>query len=373
MRENDILTQSMLLKAAEEVYKMEQNLFGKKHGFYDGREIFHRKDSEKKEPVCYIVTNNRTAGKTSFLALFSYKIKEMYGLESLFLVRGVTETDNYHRVYSDMSEMYGLGEPNTSITMRNLLNTLQIGGETIAHVASLKKYVQLKKFSPIFAKVGLVLMDEYQLEDGRFIKDEISAFHSICRTADRGGGKISKGIKILMMGNPVELLNPYLLEFGISEKYAFGMSYVSSPGVLAEFKLNLTAQSELQKSGLSRLFNNQNEYDFGISFLYDDTHNMGKCKGKSSYMFTLCYGTSQYGVRKELTTGYVHIGGSVDPHCKKILAFREQDRFFNIGLLEKRDYTWNEMREAYKLCKLKFENFKAKKVIFQLLGVDKYE
>lgn len=371
--EGDFLSAKTLQDADRWIYEEECRRFGNRHGFYSGGELFRKKDLNKKEPSAYVVTNNRNAGKTSYLALLAWNLKKEHDIETLFLVRGVTEMDSYGEVFDDMCALYEFGgEPCTKVLMRNILNEIRIGDTRVGLVAPLKKYVQLKKYSPAFSRVGLIVLDEYQLEDGRFVKDEMTAFHSICRTADRGGGMVSKGVKIILMGNPVELLNPYLLEFGISEKYAMGMNYVRGDGVVAEFKINYEAQAKVSGSGISRLFSSGNDYDYGMSFLYDDTSNMGKCTGKSSYMFTLCYGTARYGVRRELSSGYIHVGGKVDPSCTKILAFREQDRSFNADLLEKRDWTWQDMREAYKLCRLKFENFKAKQITFQLLGVDKY-
>lgn len=344
--------------------------YGCDHPYYDGSTLLSRGTENTR---AYIVTTNRTDGKTTYYGLLTIEYHRITGRKVCYIVRHINELKDYGIMFSDISSLYYSGEEIvTKILIKDMICTVSMGGEIFCYVVCLKKYVGLKKFSPIFGDTDIMIMEEYQLEDGRFLRDEIGAFRSLYRTIARGGGEQIRPIICILLGNPVTLLNPYLLQFGIAERYKRDTEYIQTRNTVAEFRINLKAQQKMKEDSSSQLFGKASSYDYGADFLVDDSRYMEKCSGKSRYLYTIIYDNNAYGVRQYLKGGEIHVGDKPDPTCKDVLAFREYDRAQNIDLLERYDYSWKLIRNAYKYGKLRFGNFSAKHAIFSILGVDMY-
>lgn len=355
---------------ANHVSVMVSEKYGADNPYYDGSQLMSRGTDKT---VAYIVTTNRTDGKTTYYGLLAIEYHRITGRKVCYVVRHINELKDFGVMFSDITSLYyGGAQITTKVLIKDMLCTVAIDGEIFCYVACMKKYVGLKKFSPVFGDTDLIIMEEYQLEDGRFLRDEVGAFRSLYRSIARGGGEQVRDIKCILLGNPVTVLNPYLLQFGISEKYEKGKDYINTPYAVAEFRINFEAQKKMMEDAASMLFGRGSSYDYGKDFLVDDSRYMEKCKGKAVYLFTLIYENNSYGVRKYQKGGEIHVGDRPDPTCKKVLAFREYDRAQNIDLLERYDYSWRIIRNAYKFGLLRFGNFSAKHAIFEILGVDMY-
>lgn len=356
----------------EKVDKMIKEKFAI-NSFYSGTEMLKQKDINGNEALCYISTNNRTSGKTSYLCLLNYIYSRETGRKFCYFVRNSGELGNYGEVFSDIISIYDLeGIIVTKPMVKDTIYQIMINGKTIALVLAMKKYVSIKKYSPIFSEVDVIALEEYQPEDGRYLKNEVDIFRSLYRSVARGGGERARNVYIYMNGNPVTLMNPYLLEFDISHKYSYGNVYIKSPRCVAEFRINEEAAADIKNSGATELFSNGLSYDMGKDFLINDKTYLSKCHGKADYLFTLIYGNKRYGIRRFKLNGEIHISKKSDPSFKKILAFKENDREQNVDLLERYDFSWNYLRTAYKLGLLRFGDLEAKSVIYKLLGIDLY-
>lgn len=344
--------------------------FGIDHTYYDGSQLLNK---GTEETILYICTINRTAGKTTFYLLFSMEIMRCLNKKTVFLVRKINELKDFGRIFEDVSLLYYDGSPViTKTVVKDTIVSLHFGDKEIGYVICLKKYVDVKRFSPIFADVEVIILDEYQPDDGIFVKKEVDAFQSIYRSVARGRGKQIRNISLLLYGNPVTLMNPYLLEFGISHRYKKGIDYIIDKLWVAEFKINEAASNMMKEHESSSLFSAKVNYDCGEDFLIDDSLYMEKCSGKTTYIATISYGSKMFGMRLYEKNNIIHIGIKHDPSCKKILAFRENDRQQNYELIEKYDFTWNFIRKSYKEGKLRFDNLDGKRIIFSLIGVDMY-
>lgn len=344
--------------------------YGIDNPYYDGSKLINKGG---KKTILYISTINRTAGKTTYYLLLSVELAKWLKKKCVFLVRKISELKDFARIYEDVSTLYYDGrECITKTVVKDTIMSISLGEYELGYVVCLKKYVDVKKFSPIFSQVVAIILDEYQPDDGIFVKKEIEAFQSIYRSVSRGGGKQVRDVAILLYGNPVTLMNPYLLEFGISHRYKKGVDYISSELWVAEFKINLQASDQLKQHASTMLFSEKANYDCGEDFLIDDSLYLEKCVGKSEYVATICYGSKIFGMRRYKKDNIVHIGGKHDPSCKKTLVFRENDRQQNYELIEKYDYTWKYIRESYKNGEIRFDTLVSKQIIFKLIGVDMY-
>lgn len=358
-----------LIEAARQVEKDIEKEYGREFKFHSLRPLFKQKDHNNNDPIAFISTANKTAGKTTFISLLSKKIYDMYGYKSMFICREGSEIDAYENTFADVIDLYHWDEIKTKNIITHKLVSLT-EKEEFAYVAALKKASDLKKYSPLFKDVGIIILDEYQKEGGKYLNAEVDLLRILYRAVARGGGKMVRNVFILMTGNPVTLMNPYLINFNISKNYSYGKRYIKSRRAVAEFVINIEARKQMEESAASELFDAGLKYDCGVEFLFNDKLYLEKCVGKAVYLFTLIYDNKKYGVRKYLKNNIVHVGKKPDPSCQKILAFKANDRGHNVDLLEKRDFTWNIMREAYRLGKLRFDDLEAKQIIFDIMGID---
>lgn len=342
--------------------------------YYNGRKLLTTKDKYGKQPVLYISTNNRSAGKTTYFAMFSYYLKKIYGFETVFLCRKVAELKSYHEIFGDAAAFYEWKETfSTSVKVKDTITQIKIDNECLGYVLCLKKDNDIKKYSPIFRDVELVIEDEYQPEDGKFIKDEPKKLQRILRSIGRGGGAQARDIITILLGNPVTLLNPYLIRFNIPKYYNVNRDYIKEKRIVAEFTIQQNAAKQMEKSALNELYNDkESDYVCGKSFLIASQPFIKKCNGKSKYLFSIIYDDTILGVRQSLKDGSVHVGKKFDKSCKMVLSFRAADMEQNRIMIANRDFTWNRIRNAFKFGNLYFEDEESKYIMFDLIGIDIY-
>lgn len=347
---------------------------GKEAEFYSASTLLNKKDKKGKQPILFISTNNRSAGKTSYACMFSYYMKKEFGYETVFLSRKVAELKSYHEIFSDVAQTYHWKETfTTKQKVKDTIYEIKIDNETLGYTLCLKKDNDIKKYSPIFSHVELCILDEYQEEDGKFIKNEPTKLQSILRSIGRGGGNQVRDIITILFGNPVTLLNPYLIKFNIDKSYSKEKEYIIEKRLVAEFLIQETAADQMEKSALTELFDDKHsKYSCGKTFLIASEPFIEKCDRKSKYLFTIIYDSTLLGVRQSLKDGSIHVGKQIDKSCKIILAFRALDMEQNIQMLANRDFTWNKIRMSFNNGKLKFQDTECKYIMFDLMGIDMY-
>lgn len=345
------------------------------NGFFSATKLLNMHTKNGGVPSCYIHTVNRTAGKTTFYLLLSIILKKKYNVQSVFLVRNIDEIDGYINVFGDVLQLYYPDyELKEYVKIKRSCTAISIDGEEAFYVICIKKADTIKKFSPIFVNVSLVLLEEYQPIDGKFVKNEVNLVNSIIRSIARGGGEqVRSDCYLVLLGNPITVMNPYLISFGISSIYRYGRKYFFTESCVCEVIINESSSKAIMESGFSKLFGEQNaRNDAGLDFLIPEgKYIIKKIPDKSRYWCTFIINNELYGVRI-YNDYYVHVSCKADISCNNVLAFTESDRDSVSIILEKKDYTFSVIRNAYKNGFLFFDNEKTKMLIFNILGIDAY-
>lgn len=341
--------------------------------FFSSTRTFDMKTKTGKDPSCYIHTINRTAGKTTHYLMLSLEMYMRYGYQTMFLVRSVDEAEGYSNTFEDVLNIY---YPDTEISeyvkLKRCAHALSIENNDFAYCVPIKKADTIKKFSPLFTKVGMILLEEYQPLDGKFVRNEVSLVNSIIRSVARGGGEqVRNDCVLILLGNPITLMNPYLISFGINKLYCTGRKYVFTNSCVAEFSINKESSDKILESGFSDLFSTNAENDAGLDFLIRNDDYIEKTPGKARYLCTLIMGKQCYGVRIA-SNGIVHVGRKYDETCNTVFAFVENDRIGNARIIENRDFTFSFIRDAYKRGKLRVDSDTTKMFLFEILGIDAY-
>ena len=341
-------------------------------GYYDGSRLL-RKAAGDKPSTILISTTTRSTGKTSYYILFSWFLNRWYGKETAYMVRLVNDLKNYHVIFYDVLEYYELldGEFKSELIVRDTVAGITYNAERFGYVICLKKADALKKFSSVFRDVELVLMEEYQPEEqGGILKNEPDKLKSILRTVGRGNGRMTREVLTVLLGNPVTLLNPYLIKYKIAPQYHAKDGIITVSRVSAEFNLLNAASEEMKEHSLTEIY--CTDYDIGKSFLYASDGFVRKAPGKCSYMFTIVYGKDAIGIRGAKGKLDVYCTPNPDPKCDLIFALNPSDMDETRTLINRRSFTWQYLRDAFNSGHLFFATLKIKEVMFDLLGISVY-
>ena len=164
--------------------------------YYNPKKILSIKDLDNETPSIYIITTNRSAGKTtSFLkkSLEDYKENKS---QVVLMYRYKYELKASADIYKDVLTLY----PDLGVEMKcvphadGLYYELFLDNESFGYAVSLANPDALKKYSPIFSKVKQIIFDEFQTETGKYLPKEIKKFQSLYLTIARGGGKQSRKV-----------------------------------------------------------------------------------------------------------------------------------------------------------------------------------
>lgn len=359
-----------MLKIAE-VCKMTHELIQRKFpdtstNYYSAYYMVRKATNQK----TFISTLTRTAGKTSFHILNNLVLyKHFSGKQYCILVRNVSELESYSEIYQDMCDIYGFnGNLEMKSIVKDALHSIIYDDNIIAFVCTLKKTTMLKKYSSVFRDVCCILMDEYQPEDNVFLKDEVSRLDSIITTISRGRSEqVRNDVYLFLLGNPYTLMNPYLISLGVHKRYKKGINYIKDDKYIAEFRINEHAAEKLSESTLATTFGDC-KYKIGLEFVIEDNIYIQKIPKNSTYLFTLSFSGTKFGVRDN--NNILHISEKYDPSCRKIVSITEYGRSYYDRIISSVDTEYKLIKECYRIGKLRFDTLKTKNIIYDMFGID---
>lgn len=331
------------------------------------------KDLEGKEPTIYMVTSNRSAGKTTAFLLEGLKKFKESKRKTILIYRHQYELNSSGVIFNSVLKLYNdLGNEITTIThARGLFYEILLDGESFAFAVSLNNVDSLKKYSPLFAEVDMCIFDEFQLENGSYLPKEVEKLQSLLLTIARGGGKQSRPIKVFLLGNNVSMLNPYFIFFDVVKRLKPETKFLRGTGWIAEFNFNESASKSIQENGLYRAFDSQYmQYSANNKKLFNEDEFIDKCTGKAKYLFTIKHNGKLWGVREQLNTGITHISENFDNSCKNVLVFTSGEHSSNTVMLNKHSFIAKKLKESYQLGLLRFSSLNAKNVIYDILALD---
>lgn len=262
-------------------------------------------------------------------------------------------------------------EVTTASHAQGLFYEMFLDGESLGFAVSLNNVDALKKYSPLFSDVFICIMDEFQLENGKYLKKEVEKLQSLAITIARGGGAQSRPIKIFLLGNNVSMLNPYFIFFDVTRRKKVDTKYVRGRGWIAEFLYNKSAGDAIKANGLYRAFDSDYmEYSANNKKLFNEDEFIGKAVGKTKYLFTIKHNNKLWGVREELTSGKVFISEQFDQSSKNVLVFSSGEHSSNTVMLSKNSFISKRLKDSYQLGLLRFSSLNAKNVIYDILALD---
>lgn len=345
--------------------------------YYSSEKIRSKLDLNGKKPSKYIITSNRSAGKTTDILLLSLKRFKEDGTQCGMLYRYQYELNSAPLTFKDVLDLYPeYGKDITAIPhARGLFYEIILDGVTFGYSISLHNPDSLKKYSPVFAKVFTLIFDEFQPESGKYLSKEVQNLQSILVTIARGGGSQSREMELFMLSNMVSIMNPYFIEFGIHKRLRNDTNFLRGDGWVAEFGFNESASNSIKDNSLFSGFNDSSYMTYSTEKVYlnDATVFVEKVKGRCKYICTLIYDNKEYGVREYFDEGIILISGKPDKSCKSRISFKASDHNQNTIMLSHYSYLWKNIKDAFNSGYLRFDNIKTKSIIFDILAIDLYK
>lgn len=348
--------------------------------YYDCEKIINLKDLDNEDASIFIVTSNRSAGKTtSFLKKMLTNFNEKKE-EFILLYRYSYELNSSNEIFKDVLSIYpNLGKDMTLIShARGLFYELRVDNNTCGYALSLSNVDSLKKYSGLFANVTSILMDEFQTESGKYLPKEVQKVQSVLLTVARGGGCQSRNVKLFLLGNNISMMNPYFITFGIHKRLNPNTHFLKGKGWVAEFDFNESAKKAIEENAIFKAFNNSNnksymEYATKKGYLKDDKMFIESLTGKNKYLCTIIHDGISYGVREYYEDGFLYVSKKCDKLCKTVLTFKVSDHNQNSIIINRYSWIGKRLKEAFNNGFMRFDDVESKNAIFDILAIDIYD
>ena len=305
--------------------------------YHDGRRLLSMLDIDKQKPGFFIDTSNRSAGKTTFYNGYLVDNFLKKGKKFCLIYRNKYELEVVcDSFFKDIQGLFFSGLTMSAESKASgsiyFLNISELGDNAekfnCGYAISLSGADQIKKMSHMLSDTEVILFDEFQLESRKYLKNEILIFQSIYASIARGQGQQSRYVPVILVGNLIDMYNPYFEAFGISERLNINTNYMRGKGWVLAQGFNESSAKALSQSAVQRAFLN-NDYDSVLTkkeYLFDDTANIRKdIPNVGLYLGTIMHKNALYGVRYIETLGIIYVSEKFEKSWKQIFAATESD------------------------------------------------
>ena len=298
-------------------------------------------DINGNKPEIFICTSNRSAGKSTFFNGYAMHDFLKNGNKFLLLFRNKYESESAaDSFFNEIEKIFfnGLMMIQQPI-VKNVCYRLLIGKSTAekeekfngiccGYTCSLAAAEQIKRSSHLLSDCDKIIFDEFQSENGKYLKNEISALMSIHDSVARGNGKQVKYLPLYLIGNLIDLYNPYYEELGISRRLNIQCNFMRGDGWVLEQGFNESSADAHANSAFHRAFSSS-EYTSASQkkeYLYTDTQFINpRIENRGLYLGTIVYKNVKYGVRYIESVNVYYISEKPDKCSKTIFAATQAD------------------------------------------------
>lgn len=270
--------------------------------YYDGTKLLSLKDLDGQRPEIYMVTTNRTGGKTTYFGRYSVRRFLNFNEKFALLYRFNYELDNVSdKFFKDLKTLFF---PSMEMTSKRrahgIFHELYLDDRSCGYAITLNSADQLKKYSHLFSDVDRILFDEFQSETNHYCDKEVKKFQSIHTSIARGQGEQTRYVPVYMMSNPVTLLNPYYSAMKIGSRLQSNTKFLRGTGWVLEQGYVDSAEKAMKQSGFAKAFAEDDymKYSTEAVYLNDNYSFVETMQGKCKYVCTLRYMGKEYGIKE---------------------------------------------------------------------------
>jgi len=350
-------------------------------GFYSGYELLSKTDKNGTKPEIYAALTNRSAGKSTFFNGYLVRKYIRTGQKFILLYRNKYEVDRAgDGFFNDISTLF---YPDLAMDqqtgVKNGFDILRIGlksdekkehFEVCGFATSLAASELVKRYSHLLSDAGIILMDELFPENGVYLKDEIRRFMSIHDSLSRGHYQHSKYLPVIMVGNLIDLFNPYFDALGIVDSLLLDSHFTRGDGFVIEQDFNEASAQAHKESSFHRALSGADyaaasQEKIYLNTDYDMIDNSVCDIGR--YILTIRYNSSLYSVRYNEQGFFYYISDRPDPSFALQHAATEKD------ITEQAIYNPSSpyrkmIKDKYRQNLCKFRNLKCKSAAMHFIA-----
>lgn len=311
--------------------------------YYNGEKLLNMLDLDGERPEIYISTSNRSAGKTTFFNGSAVHDFIQNGNKFTILYRNKYETES--AAESFFKEIGKIFFPRLTMIqetlVKNVCYRLLIGesvdiddsdaafcGVCCGYVISLSAAEQIKRCSHLMSDSTKIIFDEFQSEKGAYLKNEISLLMSIHDSLARGDGQQAKYLPLYLIGNLIDIYNPYYESLGITQRLTPECNYMRGNGWVLEQGFNAAASESHEKSAFHKAFASESytATSKAKEYLIKDSQFIDKTiPNRGLYIATIRFNSINYGIRYIEEYNIYYISVKIEPSKKMQFAATEND------------------------------------------------
>ena len=340
--------------------------------YYDGTKLLSLTDLNGEKPELYLVTSNRSAGKTTYFGRLLVNRFIKNNEKFCLLYRYNYELDECaDKFFKDIGSLFFKEyEMHSKRRASGIFHELFLNGESCGYAVSINSADQLKKYSHLFSDVSKMLFDEFQSETNHYCTDEVRKFISIHTSIARGQGQQVRYVPVYMLSNRVSIINPYFVALNISSRLRNDTLFLRGKGYVLE-NGNVESASEAQKnSSFNKAFCNEEYVKYSAEKIYLNDNNafIEKPTGTGRYLCTIRYDGVDYGVREYADSGVIFVDDRSDSSFKLKITVTTDDHQINYVMLKRNDLFIQQLRFYFEKGCFRFKNLKCKEAILKSLS-----
>lgn len=346
--------------------------------YYDGTKLLSLKDLDGRTPEIFMVTTNRTGGKTTYFSRLIFNKFLRKNQKFMLVYRYKYELDDCaEKFFKDIQSLffneYQLFSKKMATGIYHELFCRKNGEEfavSCGYAVALNSADQLKKLSHFFSDTDCMFFDEFQSEYNDYCPNEIEKFISIHTTVARGQGKMIRYVPVYMCSNPVTIINPYYVEMDISNRLTMDTKFLRGKGFVLEQGYNEAANEAQKSSGFNAAFekNKYTAYAKEGCYLNDNQAFIEQPNGRSRYLATIRYKGTDYGLRAYESSSIVYCDNKPDLSYPTKIAITTDDHNINYVMLKNNEFFLTNMRYFFQKGCFRFKDLKCKETVLKMLS-----
>lgn len=341
-------------------------------GYYDGTKLLSMKDINGNTPEIFISSSNRTAGKTTYWNRYVVN-RYLKGKGKFMLVyRYKYELDSVSdKFFKDIGSLFFSEYHMTEKTKgAGIYKELMLNGIPCGYAVCLSSADGIKKQSHEFSDTSIMLFDEFQSETSNYCPNEVQKFQSIHTSVARGQGEMVRYVPVIMVSNPVTLLNPYYTAMGISTRLNSNTKFLKGNGFVLEQGFNEEASNKQISSGFNRAFANSEYVAYASQGVYlnDNKAFIEKPTGKSTYVCTIKYNNVNFGIREFAEQGIVYCDDKADTTFPRKISVTTEDHNINYVMLKRNDVLILNLRYYFDNGCFRFKDLRSKEALMKCIS-----
>lgn len=352
-----------------------------KEGFYDGTKLLSMLDLSGQKPEIYMVTTNRSGGKTTYFGRMLVKRFLTAQKKFMLIYRFQHELQDVSgKFFKDIGALffpgYTMSERNCSkgiykeLYLHNPEADQDDEGALCGYAVTLNAADAIKRMSHLFSDTDSMMMDEFQSETNHYCPEEVRKFISLHTSVARGKGKQARYLPVYMISNPVTLLNPYYTELGISSRLREDTVFLRGNGYVLEQGYIDAARRSQETSGFNRAFS-ENQYTLystqGV-YLNDNLSFLEKPEGVGKYLASVRYNRKDYSIKAYSSTGIVYCDNTIDATFPFRISITTDDLRPNYVMLKQNQLFVDSMRWYFERGAFRFRDLSCKECIMSMVS-----